>query len=169
MNQKGATCNILLFEGNSYVQQLNSNITSFYEDRFEISAIFNKKGKYKVVIYGNNERGKSYEGMLEYAVIVENNAIKNLKFPTFYAGKENINIIEPLYDNLKNGKKVKFKIESTLNNIIIIDEECHHLTRNKQGYFELEIKIKTKKGKKVSIGQKTGFITVSYFVQYNVV
>ena len=106
--------------------------------------------------------------MLEYAVIVENNAIKNLKFPTFYAGKENINIIEPLYDNLKRGKKVKFKIESTLNDIIIIDEEMHYLTRNKQGYFELEIKIKTKKGKNVIIGIKTEGICF-YMVQYNVV
>ena len=44
----------------------------------------------------------------------------------------------------------------------------HYLTRNKQGYFELEIKIKTKKGKNVIIGIKTEGICF-YMVQYNVV
>ena len=151
------------------MQQSNSNITNIFEDRIVISAVFNKKGKYKVEIYGNNDRGNDYTIMLEYAVNVENNATKNLAFPAFYSGKENINIIEPLYDNLKSGEKVKFKIESILDEIIIFDDEWHYLKRNEQGYFELETIIKTKKGKKVSIGQKTGFITVSYFVQYNVV
>ena len=169
MNQKGANCNIYLFKENCYVQQLNVGLVNFYKDRFEVNTIFNKKGKYKVVIYGNNERGKSYEGMLKYIVNVQNNAIKNLFFPTLYAGKEDINVIEPLYDNLRSGEKVRFKIESILDEIIIFDEEWHYLKRNEQGYFELETIIKTKKGKKVSIGQKTGFITVSYFVQYNVV
>ena len=169
MNQKGAMCNIYLLEENCYVKQLNVDVINFYKDRFEVNTIFNKKGKYKVVIYGNNERGKSYEGMLEYAVIVENNAIKNLRFPTYYAGKEDIIVLEPLYDNLRSGKKVKFKIESALNDIIIIDEEWHYLTRNKQGYFELEIKIKTKKGDKVIIGNKTESGSCNYLVDYNVV
>jgi len=169
INQKGAACKIYLLEGSTYVQQSNSNITNIFEDRIVISSVFNKKGKYKVEIYGNNDRGNDYTIMLEYAVNVENNATKNLAFPAFYSGKENINIIEPLYDNLKSGEKVKFKIESILDEIIIFDEEWHYLKRNEQGYFELETVIKTKKGKKVSIGQKTGFITVSYFVQYNVV
>ena len=169
MDQKGASCNIYLLEENSYVQQLNVDIVNFYKDRFEVSAIFNKKGKYKVVIYGNNERGKSYEGMLKYAVNVENNAKKNLKFPTFYAGKEDINVIEPLYDNLKSGEKVKFKIESTLNDIIIIDDEWHYLKRNEQGYFEFETIIKTKKGKTVEIVKKTDSGSYLTIIQYNVV
>ena len=169
MDQKGAMCNIYLLEGNCYMQQLNVNIVNFYNDRFEIDALFNKKGKYKVEIFGNNDRGKHYLDMLEYAVNVENNAIKKLAFPTLYAGKENINVIEPMYDNLRSGTKVKFKIESALNDIIIIDEEWHYLTRNKQGYFELEIKIKTKKGDKVIIGNKTESGSCNYLVDYNVV
>ena len=138
-------------------------------NRFEIRVIFNKKGKYKVVIYGNNDRGKNYLFMLEYAINVENDAIKNLFFPTLYAGKEDINVIEPLYDNLRSGEKVKFKIESALNDIIIIDEEWHYLTRNKQGYFEFETIIKTKKRKNVIIGNKTETGGCSYLVKYNVI
>ena len=66
-----------LLEENCYVQQLNVDIVNFYKDRFEVSAIFNKKGKDKVTIYGNNERGKSNKGILEYAVNVENNSNVN--------------------------------------------------------------------------------------------
>ena len=92
-----------------------------------------------------------------------------MRFPTYYVGKEDIIVLEPLYDNLRSGKKVKFKIESALNYIIIIYEEWHYLTRNKQGYFELEIKIKTKKGDKVKIGNKTESGSCSNIVVYNVV
>ena len=169
MNQKGASCNIYLLEENCYVQQLNVDIVNFYKDRFEVSAIFNKKGKYKVTIYGNNQRGKSNEGILEYAVNVENNAKKHLKFPTFYAGNEDINIIEPLYDNLKSGEKVKFKIESILDEIIIVDDEWHYLKRNEQGYFEFETIIKTKKGKTVEIVKKTDSGSYLTIFEYNVV
>ena len=169
INQKGASCNIYLLEENCYVQQLNVDIVNFYKDRFEVSAIFNKKGKYKVTIYGNNERGKSNKGILEYAVNVENNAKNHLKFPTFYAGKEDINVIEPLYDNLRSGEKVRFKIESILDEIIIIDDEWHYLKRNEQGYFEFETIIKTKKGKIVKIGKKTDSGSCLPIIQYNVV
>ena len=107
--------------------------------------------------------------MLEYAVNVEKDAIKKLAFPTFYAGKENINVIEPLYDNLKSGEMVKFKIEYNLGNIIVIDSEWHNLKKNSEGCFELETKIKTKKGKKVIIGNKTSSGSCNYLVSYNVV
>ena len=169
MDQKGAMCHIYLLEGNCYMQQLNVNIVNFYNDRFEIDAIFNKKGKYKVEIFGNNDRGKHYLDMLEYAVNVENNAIKKLAFPTLYAGKENINVIEPMYDNLGSGAKIKFKIISTLNDIIIIDNIWNYLKRNAQGYFEFETIIKSKKGNKVIIGNKTETGSCGYLVQYNVV
>ena len=169
MNQKGAMCNIYLLEGNCYHQQLNADLVTFYKDRFEVNTIFNKKGKYKVKIFGNNDRGNHYNDMLEYAVNVEKDAIKKLAFPTFYAGKENINVIEPLYDNLRSGEMVKFKIEYNLGNIIVIDSEWHYLKKNSEGYFELEIKIKTKKGKKVIIGNKTSSGSCNYLVSYNVV
>ena len=41
--------------------------------------------------------------MLEYAVNVERDSTKKLKFPIFYSGKKDINVIESIYDNLKYG------------------------------------------------------------------
>ena len=61
---------------------------------------------------------------------------KKLAFPLFYSGNEDINIIEPFYDNLKSGEKVKFKIKSSLDEIIIIiDEKWHRLKKNNEGFF----------------------------------
>ena len=170
IEQIEVTCDIYRLEGNYYIQLTDSNIVNFFKDRLEINTIFYRKGKYKVEIYGKKDREKYYLSMLEYAVNVENDDIKNLDFPLFYAGKENINVIEPLYDNLRSGEKVKFKIESNLNDIIIIDDdEWHHLKRNAQGYFEFETIIKTKKGSYVIIAHKTGLITCRNLVRYNVV
>ena len=168
--QNEVKCKIYRLEENNYIQQTKSYIINCYKDRFEINTIFWRKGKYKVEIYGKKVRGNYYLFMLEYAVNVENDDLKNLDFPLFYAGKENINIIEPLYDDLRSGEKVKFKFESTLNDFVIIDDkEWHHLKRNAQGYFEFETIIKSKKGNYVIIAHKTGFITCRDLVRYNVV
>ena len=169
MNKKGGKCNVYFLEGNTYKQRLNASCINFYNDRFEVDTIFNKKGKYKVEIYGNTDRGKNFTDMLEYAVNVENDAKKKLAFPEFYSGKEELNVIEPFYDNLKSGEKVKFKIKSNLDEIIIIDEKWHRLKKNEEGFFETEIKIKTIKGKNVIIGKKDGSLSCSYLVSYNVV
>ena len=141
MNKKGATCDVYLLEGNTYKQRLNTSCINFYNDRFEVDTIFNEKGKYKVQIYGNKERGNSYIDMLEYTVNVENDAKKKLSFPLFYSGKEDINVIEPFYDNLKSGENVKFKIKFNLDEIIIIDEKWHRLKKMKKDFLKLKLKL----------------------------
>ena len=62
-----------------------------------------KKGNIKQKIFGNKKEGIEYIDMLEYAVNVERDSTKKLKFPIFYSGKKDINVIEPIYDNLKYG------------------------------------------------------------------
>ena len=66
---------------------------------------------------------------MEYTVIVENDAKNELKFPMTYNETNNINLIEPLYDNLKSGEKVKFKIKSDLDTIILIDGKWNCLKK----------------------------------------
>ena len=169
MNQKGASCNIYLLKGNCYQEHKNLSIVDFYEDRFEANTVFNEKGKYKVQIFGNNKRGETEYDILEYAVNVQNKANTILTFPTYYTGKEDLNIIEPLYNNLKSGEKVKFRMTSNYQDIIIIDEDWNYLERNEQGYLELELIIKTKKGQKLIVGYKNSSGSCSYLVTYDII
>ena len=83
--------------------------------------------------------------MLAYAVIGLNNAEKKLYFPTSYQGKEDLNVMEPLYDYLKQGQKVKFKIKADLEEIIIIDNEWNHLKKTKKDILNLKNILKVKK------------------------
>ena len=117
MKKKDALCNIYLLENNCYKQQSNMSIINFYNDRFEVKTLFNKKGKYKIQIYGNDGSEEQYYDMLEYVAIVKNDALSKLEFPQTYKEAKNINIIEPLYNNLKTGKFVKFKMTSNYDDI----------------------------------------------------
>ena len=49
---------------------------------------------------------------MKYKVLVENDNKEQLSFPKFYSGKEDITIIEPVYNFLKSGEKIIFKIIS---------------------------------------------------------
>ena len=70
-----------------------------------------------------------------YIIIVENNVERELKFPSFYNESKQIRIFEPLYNNLKAGDKVKFKIKSNLDKIIIADEEWYYLNKDENGFY----------------------------------
>ena len=107
--------------------------------------------------------------MLKYKVIVENDAKEQLSFPKFYGGKEEINIIEPIYDFLKSGEKIKFKIKSDLDEIIIIDQIWNYLKKNKEGYFEFETIIKSSRGQSLKISKKNGTNNSSTLAEYNII
>ena len=169
MNTKGGSCNLYLLEGNTYIQQLNATIINFYDDRLEVDTIYNKKGKYLVRIYGNKDRGKNFIDMLEYTVQVENDSKQKLFFPTFYLGHEDINVIEPLYNNLKSGQKVKFKVKSKYENLVVIDDKWNKMIRKENGFHEIEIKIKTQKNSTIGIARLTGATSCSYLAKYNIV
>ena len=133
----------------------NSDRINFYDDKCEIDCVFNQKGKYKVIIYGNNQRdGEDNNDILQYIVMVDMNASKQLSFPTTCQGIEDINIIEPKYNNIKSGERVKFKIKSNLDEIVIKDLERHHMNKNSSGYFELEKVIQSQPGSVVSVEKK---------------
>ena len=70
MKSAGASCNIYLHESNCYNQLLNFTYTNYYEDRFESDCIFNKKGKYKVELFGNDNGDNTTSSILEYTVII---------------------------------------------------------------------------------------------------
>lgn len=168
--KKKLSCCIFLFEGNWLKKQLNSELIKRCEDKFEINCLFNKKGKYKVLFYANDDINATLNyPIMDYIVNIDNNAKIELKFPHTYKGAEAIEIIEPIYDNLKFGSNVKFKIKSELKTIIIIDSQWHYLNKNKEGFFEKTIKIQNKKGNYVVVGKKNENGRCSYLYCYCVV
>ena len=169
MNNKGASCEVYYKEGNTYRSQSNTTKIDFYDDRFEILTVFNKKGKYLVQLFGNSDKGDSFTDICEYSVEVEKDSKQELGFPLFYKGKEDINVIEPVYNNLKSGQKVKFKVKSKYENLVVIDDQTHKMVKKEDGFFELEIKIQTRKGSEVSIARMTCPGSYSFLVSYKVV
>lgn len=169
IEQKKILCNVFLLQGNCYMQQSNVTLINFRGDRYEADCIFNKKGKYKVILYGNNGETVQYGGVLNYIVNVENDPKTELKFPHTYSGSHEIDVIEPLYDNLKSGSKVKFKIKSDLEQIIIIDNgQWNRLKKNEEGFFEEEITIQSPVGKNIIVGKANGN-SCSYLITYSVI
>ena len=168
MNNIGSNCNIYLLEKNIYKQKLNCHMINYYKDRLEFKCIFNNKGKYKVILFGNNDGGQKSHNIIEYSINVNNKAKIELFFPVIYSNIKEINIIEPLYNNIKSGEKIKFTIMSNLNSIIILDQNPIKLNKDKSGIFEKEITIKSKKGEIVSIAKQTGQGNYSIFASYKV-
>ena len=154
MKNRNASCKIYFYENRCFKQLLNCNKIDYFDDRFEVDCIFNRKGKYKIELFGNNDGGPKTYNIMVYIIIVENNVERELKFPSFYNESKQIRIFEPLYNNLKAGDKVKFKIKSNLDKIIIADEEWYYLNKDENGFFEKEIIIKNNPGKKIIIGKE---------------
>ena len=173
ISQNNASCSIYLLEGNVYQQQLNLDKISFYQDRIEFDFIFNRKGRYKIYLFGNNDKGKITHNIMTYIVNVHNNNLNELKFPYSYSDAKDINIIEPLYDNIKSGQRVKFKIKTDLeelDTLIIIDGQWHYLNKDEHGFFEKEIVIQTPPGKNIVIGKRkdNNDCSCSYLVAYTI-
>ena len=154
MKNKNASCKIYFADKKSFKQLLNCDMINYFTDRFEVDCIFNKKGKYKVELYGNKDGSPKTYNILTYIIIVEKNMEKELKFPLYYNESKQIKIFEPLYNDLKSGDKVKFKIKSDLDKIIIADEQWHYLNKDANGFFETEIIIKNRPGQKIIIGKE---------------
>ncbi len=168
IKNKGVLCNVSFLLGKTYFNQPGLSFIIPCENRFEINCIFNKKGTYLINIFGNKDGGDHYRSMIEYKANVKNDSKKELKFPHTYTGANAIKLIEPLYNGLKSGKKVKFKMESDLDTIIIKDSIWHYLKRNEEGFFEKEIKIKTKPRKNLVIGKPEGK-SIIYLIEYDVI
>ena len=174
ISENEASCNIFLLEGNIYQQQLNLDRIKFLEDKIEFDFIFNKKGRYKIKLFANNDKGKVTHNIMTYIVDVQKESINELKFPYYYQEAKEIEIIEPIYDNIKSDQNVKFKIKTNLNDldtIIIIDGQWHYLNKDEQGFFEKEITIQTPPGKNIIIGKRkdNSDCNCSYLVAYTII
>ena len=171
IKNKGLMCSIYLLDSKNKEKVVDEKLSfiHFYDNKIEIDCIFNKKGKYKVGFVSNNGDSMIYISALYYVVNVENDSKINLSFPETFSGSNKINIIEPFYDKLKSGEKVKFKMISDIDKIFIVNGDTkEYLEKNENGFFEKEIVIKSKPGDKIGIGESHGFL-ISYYYYYNVV
>lgn len=92
--------------------------------------------------------------IITYIVKVIKDSKIYLSFPEIFKGFELITIKESLYDNLKSGEKVKFKMKSDLSTIVIKNGDTEeYLKENEYGFFEKEIILKAKPGEKINIGE----------------
>ena len=107
--------------------------------------------------------------MIEYKVNFENDAETELKFPREYFGANAIKLIEPLCNVLKQGEKVKFKMESDLDTIIIMDGTWHYFKKNEEGFFEKEIVIQSTPGAILVIGKIDGSKSCKYLITYDII
>ena len=135
------------------------------EKYFEIKLIFNKKGNYKINIYAKNQNMDEYESMIEYFANYNEDSVNELHFPEMYSDASDIQIIQPLYDNLKIGQDIKFIIKSdVLDELVVIGERNYYLKKNKEKIFEECVKV----GKKCGICKKNENGQYVYLVKYNV-
>ena len=155
---------IFKLEDNSEINENNCDYIIKNEKDFEIKLIFNKKGNYKICLYAKNQYMDEYEAMIEYYPFCKQDSINELHFPEIYSNASDIQIIQPLYDNLKIGEEVKFIIRSkVLDKLIILGERWYYLNKIKEEYFEENVKI----GKKCAIGKKYENGKFIYLVKYN--
>ena len=169
IKNKDVLCRVFFLQDNTYFNQPCLSFVIPFKNKFEINCSFNKKGTYLIEIFGRNNEESHYKIMIVYLVNAENDAKKELKFPHTYSESNSIKLIIPLYNGLKSGKTVKFKMESDLDIIIIDDVIRHYLERNDKGFFETEIEIQSKPGKSVKIGKLNGFFSTSFLIEYDVV
>ena len=166
MKEKGLMCSLYPLENKEIGKYINEKFSfmNFYDDKIEIICSFNKKGKYLVHFLGNKGDSIIHTSILSYIVNLANNSKKVLKFSEIYQGHKLINIIEPIFDNLKSGKKVKFKLKSNINKIFIDNGgEKEYLEKDKEGFFEKEITIKGKPETELEIGETFGLLRSTYY------
>ena len=171
MKKKGVMCSIYLLGDNNKEKEIDKKLSfiNFFDNKIEISCSFNKKGKYLVHLLGNEGDSAIHTSIISYTIKVANDSKNIMTYPEIYQGHELINIIQPLNGRLKSGEKVKFKMISDIEKILIrgdgIDET---LVKNEEGFFEKDIIIKGKPGGKISVMQKFGLILSTYYI-YNIV
>ena len=135
---------VYFLKDNEYISEENCYYITKNEKYFEVKLIFNKMGSYKVCLYGKNQYMDDYDSMIEYYPTCKQDSVKELYFPIFYSDSSEIEVINPLYDNLKSGDDVKFIIKSNSLDeiIIIIGDKFYYVKKDGEGNFERTINRK---------------------------
>lgn len=132
----------------------NASCVEKFDTYFLIHLIFNKKGKYNVLVFTTDKSGTTYSQLiLRQQCYVSSNSKENKSFPNMFSFPDDLHIIEPKYNNLKKDKEILFMFRS--NDIddmgIVIDKKLKHLIKN-GNVFEGRFIVK---GEEILVGKFT--------------
>lgn len=166
-----------IIDKNNLQKLENSTLVIRNKNFFEINYLINKKGKYKLGIFGANLGKEKLDELCSVILISKKDSSSPLNYPKTYGiyGESDLQIIEPINGTLINGDKINLEFKSsTFNNLYIgifnngnnnfIEMEKHGNT-----FKEEEILIY---GQKVVIstknqGEKNYKSIIEYIVQIN--
>ena len=151
-NVKGLRVSCKVYLENNLIE--NTACIEKFDNYFLINLIFNKKGKYNILVFATNKSGIAHsELILRQQYIVTSNQKENLFFPTMLTFPDDLHIIQPKFNNLPRNKEITFKFRS--NDIddmgIVIDKKCSHLKKI-ENVFEGKFILK---GEEILIGKFT--------------
>ena len=130
---------LYLLQSNTFVEQPNSCWIDRQDESSTMTCFTNKKGTYKLQIFGGPSGLQSYPMLLEYDIESTKTASTPLGFPSTYGAFSNsdLQIIEPLYNPLTRGQLIDVKFRTTTfdNLYILNDNHLRELDSNGNGEF----------------------------------
>ena len=118
-------------------EEKNSTLVKRNKNYFEINYLLNKRGKYKLQIFGSKKDSPKYNELFTVILICKKVSSYALSFPKTYGlyDKSDIQIIQPTSGTLFNGDKINFEIKSKiLSNLYI----CITNNDNSNSFIEME-------------------------------
>ena len=131
-------------------------MTIYNKNYIDFFYIFKRKGIYRTDIFASPKTQKSRDHLVEYYLECTEDfkATANTPFSLPEVYESDITIIEPLFNNLKKGKKATLKFRCDIaEEIIITNGKWLTVKKNQDGIFEETITVNTDK---VYVGIKDG-------------
>ena len=132
----------------------NASCVEKFGNYFLINLIFNKKGKYNILLFATDKIGTTHSDLIiRQQYIISSSINENKYFPTMLTFPDELHIIQPKYNNLPKNKEIEFKFSSNdIENMgIVVDKKCIHLNKN-DNVFEGKFIVK---GEEVLVGKFT--------------
>ena len=115
----------------------NSTFVIRNKNYFEINYLLNKKGKFKLQIFGAKKESEKYDELCTLILISKKESPTLLTFPKVYGSynQSDVQLIQPMSGILYNGDTINFEIKSSsFKNLYI----CITNTDNSNNFIEME-------------------------------
>ena len=171
--QKTILIQLSHLESSSYVEQPNSCFVKKQTEYAKLTCYANKRGQYRLVIFGGPAGLQSYPHLVEYTITSSKDNPNPKGFPNAYGLFEESDLeIEPFYNPLTRGNLINFRIKTTtFDNLYIINNidsnsQFREFDNNGNGVFTADSVYIF--GKAVYLATKIDG-NFNYFVLYNTI